>query len=128
MLEDSGSGAFGGLGEPGDEAGGIQSGASVVKQSAVINSGANFGLELVFGDDSLFMIKVAFGFFGGAAEIVEMFWFASHLEVAAAGEIAGDIFFTDQFVHEIDGFERRRVHALSDFFPVACDQGAGGKL
>src|SRR5882724_1229607 len=95
VLKDGGSGALGGLGDPGDESGGIQAGASVVNQSAVINSGANFGLELVFGDDALFMIKVAFGFFGGAAEIVEMFWFASHLEVAAAAEIAGDIFFAD---------------------------------
>src|SRR5258708_1387925 len=95
VFKNGGSGAFGGLGEPGNEAGGIQAGASVVNQSAVINSGANFGLELVFGDDALFMIKVAFGFFGGAAEIVEMFCFAGHLEVAAAREIAGDIFFAN---------------------------------
>src|SRR6266404_5055257 len=95
VLKDTGSGTSDGLGEPGDESGGIQAGAGVVNQSAVINSGANFGLELVFEDDALFMIKMAFGFFGGAAEIVEMFWFTSHLEVAAAREIAGDIFFAN---------------------------------
>jgi len=95
VLEDSGSGAFGGAGEPGDESGRIQAGASSVNQSAVINSGANFGLELVFGDDALFMIKMARGFVSAAAEIVEMFWFASHFEMAAAREIAGDIFFAN---------------------------------
>ena len=33
--------------------------------------------------------------FRAAAEVVEVFWFAGHFEMAAAGEVAGDIFFTD---------------------------------
>src|SRR5258705_4022737 len=93
MLEDSGSGAFGGAGEPGDESGGIQAGASVVNQSALINGGANFGLELVFGDDALFMIKMAFGFFGGSAEICEMFWITTHPERAPTRAIASETLF-----------------------------------
>src|SRR5258705_119860 len=91
----AGFGEEGGASAPADKWARIQAGASSVTQSAVINSGANFGLELVFGDDALFMIKMARGFVSAAAEIVEMFWFASHFEMAAAREIAGDIFFAN---------------------------------
>ena len=67
----------------------------VINQAAVIDGGADFGLELVFRDETLGMMEVARGFFDAAAKIVEMLWFAGDFEMAAAREVAGDIFLAD---------------------------------
>jgi hypothetical protein len=92
-LEDGGSGALRGAGEAGDQAGGVYSGAGIVDQAAVIDGRADFGLELILWNQALVMMEMARGFFRAPAEIIKVFPFAGDFEMAAAREIAGDIFF-----------------------------------
>src|SRR5215472_10715277 len=47
---------------------------------------------------------------------------AGDFEVAAAREIAIDVFFAHDSLDAIDGFERRGVHFAHGFAPVAPDQ------
>ncbi len=65
------------------------------------------------------MAEVACCGFRAATKVVKVLWLARDFEMAAATEIAINVFFADQFFHEINRFERSGVHAGSGFFAVA---------
>src|ERR1700684_2923570 len=54
--------------------------------------------------------------------IVKVFLFAGDFEVAAAGEIAINIFIADNLLDAVDGLQRRGVHALRALAAVHRNQ------
>ena len=84
-----------GVGESGNVAGGIQASASFVHHAAEINIGADFGVQLAFGNDAPVVVKFSFDERCGFFVAIEMRLLASDFQVATARETAIDIFLAD---------------------------------
>ncbi len=118
MLEDFRTGFHRGAAESGDIARGIQSRANFIDHAAVINARPDFGVQFIFLHHAQPMIELARDHLRLAGVVVEMLLLAGHFQVAATREVAIDIFFADNLLHTIDGFEGCSVHALGAFAAI----------
>src|SRR5690349_3329756 len=128
MVEELRARTPGGMSQAGNVARGVESGTDLVHQSAVVDGGADFTAQLAARHHPELMVEVAGDDFSGAAEGGKMSRLARDLEVAAAGEVAGDLLFFDDLLDAINGGERSSVHAPGGFQAVARDQLAYAHL
>ena len=68
------------------------------------------------------MIELASDDFHLAGVVVEVTLLAGDLQMAGAGEIAGDVFFFHNALDAGDGVERGRVHTAREVASVLCDE------
>src|SRR5271165_743132 len=73
-------------------------------------------------DDAQLMIELAGDYLHLARIVVEMLLLAGHFEMAAAGEVAIDGFFSDDLLDAINGLQRRGVHAAGEIVSVHGDE------
>ena len=96
--------------------------ADFINHATEVNVGSDFGSQLILRHDSQVMVEFAGDHFRLMTVVVEMFLFASDLEVPAAGKRTLNRFFPHDLLHAIYRSQRRGVHALSSFPSIHGDQ------
>ena len=122
VIVEASAGALSGVGQACNVARRVQARAGFVNHAAEINVGADFGAKLTFWDDALMVLEFALDAGGGFGVSVEMGLLAGNLEVAAAGEVAVDVFIAHDLFDQIDGLGRRFVHIAHGEAAVAFDE------
>src|SRR6266481_3077135 len=122
--------------KPGNVPRGIQARAGFVHHAAEINVRADFAAQLASWDDAHFVTEFALQERGGFFVAVEVGLLAGNFQVAAAREIAVDIFLAHDVLDAVDGRKRCGVHFANSLasltvyqcgyrqFPSGEDHGA----